>query len=383
MKKLFVITAAALALFAAAAEHGVVNASVLNARREPSLKSPVMWKIPSGHIVTVTGVCPNNWLEIEVGPEAPVYVSEAYVVGGKASATVKLHTGKGSSFPAWGELKKGDAVELTEDRGYGWVRIAPPKRLRAYVYGMYVKKANVIFATTGEKCERQVTIVDEPWNVPSAKPEAKPAPAPKKPAPAPEAKPAPAKPEAKPAPAPAPAKPEAKPAPTKPEAKPAPAPAPAKPAPAPAPAKPEAKPAPAPAPAKPEAKPAPAKPAPAPAPAKPEAKPAPAPAPTKPEAKPAPAKIDAELLALKIQPTAKGKPVKLTGTVLSVVSKTKAAEFALLDDDNKNLGFLYYPGKAAELKKLVESKATVEGEAFMPPTWKTQVVVVQKLEKAR
>ena len=160
MKKLFVITAAVLTLFAAAAEHGVVNASVLNARRAPSLKSPVMWKIPSGHIVTVTGVCPNNWLEIEVGPEAPVYVSEAYVVGGKASASVKLHTGKGNSFPAWGELKKGDRVILTEDRGYGWVRIVPPESLRAYVYGMYVKKANVVFATTGEKCERHVTIVD-------------------------------------------------------------------------------------------------------------------------------------------------------------------------------------------------------------------------------
>ena len=213
MKKLFVIAAAALALFASAAENGVVNATVLNARRQPTLKSPVMWKIPNGYVLTVTKVCPNNWLEIKLDANAPVYVSEAYVVGGKAAATVKLHTGKGNSFPTWGELKKGDRVILTEDRGYGWVRIVPPENLRAYVYAMYVQKANVVFATTGEKCERHVTILDEPWTMPPppAKPEAKPAPA--KPAPAP----APAKPEAKPAPAPA--KPEAKPAPAKPAVK--------------------------------------------------------------------------------------------------------------------------------------------------------------------
>ena len=42
MKKLFLLAASALALFAAAEEYGVVNATALNARREPSLKSPVM-----------------------------------------------------------------------------------------------------------------------------------------------------------------------------------------------------------------------------------------------------------------------------------------------------------------------------------------------------
>ena len=94
-------------------------------------------------------------------------------------------------------------------------------------------------------------------------------------------------------------------------------------------------------------------------------------------------KIDSELIALKIQPTAKGKPVKLTGTVLAVDSKSRAADFALLGDNNKNLGFLYYPGKAAELKALVDSKVAIQGEAFIPPSWKTQVIVVRKLEKAR
>ena len=385
MKKLVLAAMTVLALGAAAAEQGVVNATVLNARREPKLNSPVMWKIRNGAVVKVTRVCENNWLEIEVASPAPVYVSEAYVVGGKAVSPVRMYTGKGNSFPSWGELKKGEQVILTDDRGYGWVRIVPPERMRAYVYGMYVKKANVVYVMSEvDGCKAHVTLLDEPWNVPSAKPEAakpeaKPAdkPAPAKPEAKPEAKSAaPAKPEANPAVKPAPAKPEAKPAvkpaPAKPEAKPA-----VKPEKKPA-AKPEAKPADKPAPPKPEVKPVDK-----PAPAKPEAKPETKPAPAKPVAKAAPVKPDANLTALGIKGTAKGKPVKLTGTVVAVKSDIKAAQFALLDDSNANRGFVYYPEKAAELKKLEETKVTVQGESFLPPGWKTPVVVVRKIEKAR
>jgi len=344
MKKLILLAMTVLAA-AALAENGVVNASLLNARREPTLKSPVMWKLRSGTVVNVTRVCENNWLEIELDATAPVYVSEAYAVGGKALAAVKMHAGKGKSFPAWGELKKGEPVELLDDRGYGWVRITPPKRLRAYVYSMYVKKAKVVHATATDGCRTTVIASDDPWVMtPEAKPETKP-----------EAKPE-VKPEAKPE-----TKPEAKPAPAKPEAKPAPV-------------KPEAKPAP----VKPEAKPAPVKPE-----AKPEVKPVTKPV-TKPVVKAAPFKPDDNMKAIGIKPTAKGKPVKLTGSVTAVTtSDLKAAQYALLAADSRNQGFLYYPGKAAELKKLQDAKVVVSGEAFTTPNWKAPVVVVTKIEKAR
>ncbi|MBQ6352168.1 MAG: hypothetical protein IJJ28_02735 [Lentisphaeria bacterium] len=326
MKKLILLAMTVLAA-AALAENGVVNASLLNARREPTLKSPVMWKLRSGTVVNVTRVCENNWLEIELDATAPVYVSEAYAVGGKALAAVKMHAGKGKSFPAWGELKKGEPVELLDDRGYGWVRITPPKRLRAYVYSMYVKKAKVVHAMATDGCRTTVTASDDPWVMtPEAKPETKP-----------EAKPE-VKPEAKPE-----TKPEAKPAPVKPEAKPAPV--------------------------KPEAK----------SEVKPVTKPAP-----KPVVKAAPFKPDDNMKAIGIKPTAKGKPVKLTGSVTAVTtSDLKAAQYALLAADSRNQGFLYYPGKAAELKKLQDAKVVVSGEAFTTPNWKAPVVVVTKIEKAR
>ena len=87
--------------------------------------------------------------------------------------------------------------------------------------------------------------------------------------------------------------------------------------------------------------------------------------------------------SLGIKETAKGRPVKLTGLLCSVKSDIKAAQFALLDDNSVNKGFIYYPGKAAELKKLEENKVAVQGESFLPHGWKTPVVVVQKIEKAR
>ena len=192
---------------------------------------------------------------------------------------------------------------------------------------------------------------EKPAAKPAAKPQAKPA---AKPAAKPQAKPA-AKPEAKPQAKPA-AKPQSKPA-AKPAAKPQ-----AKPA-----AKPQAKPA-----TKPEAKPQ-AKPA-----TKPAAKPK-----AKAEAKLTPVKPDAALLELKVKATDKGVVVKRTGTLCDATGEIKAAQFMLISDKDELLGFVYYPGNEAKLKKLLNNKVIVHGTQFNIPNWKNPVIVVQKLEEVR
>ena len=364
MKKilgLFLAMAAAGSVWADT--EGTVNVPVLNARQEPTVKSPVMMRLKEGQKVNIIRRCGENWLEIAAPSDAPVYVDETLAVGGKAHRDIRMYSGKGRSFPAWGDLKKGEEVELKDDRGYGWVRIAPPERLRIYVVALYIDGADAV------KSEAEAEAAAKPAAKPVAKPAAKPA---AKAEAKPAAKPA-AKAEAKPA-----AKPEAKPA-AKPEAKPA-----AKPA-----AKPEAKPAAKADAKKPAAKPAAKADAKKPA-AKPAAKadakkPAAKPAAKKPAPKPAlqPFKPDAALIELGIKPEAKGQLVVRTGTVIESTSDLKAASFMLKDARGEMLGFIYYPNRAVELKKSLSARVTVRGTEFPVKGWKKPVIVVQKLEKVR
>ena len=145
MKKvigMFLAVMSAAALWAAT--EGTVAVPVLNARKEPTVKSPVMMKLKTGTKVSIIRRCGENWLEIALPPDAPVFVDEVFVVGGKASRELKMFSGRGRKFPVWGELKKGEAVELQNDRAYGWARIAPPERLRLYVVALYIDGAEAV-----------------------------------------------------------------------------------------------------------------------------------------------------------------------------------------------------------------------------------------------
>ena len=139
MKKSIVTVVIALTASALFAAEGVVTANLLNCRREPNLKSPVMVKFKKGDKVNVVAEKENGWFELVLPEKARVFVSEAYVSGGKAIADLKMHSGKGKTFPSWGTIKKGEAVKTGNERGYGWVDIEPPKTLRVYVYNMYVE----------------------------------------------------------------------------------------------------------------------------------------------------------------------------------------------------------------------------------------------------
>ena len=267
MKKLFLMLTAVAAAELLAAVEGTVTVQVLNARREPTVKSPVMMRLKEGVKVNVLRRHGENWLEITPPADAPVYVDESLVVGGKAHRAIRMYSGKGRKFPVWGELKKGEAVTLCDDRAFGWVRIVPPERLRLYVVGLYVDGADEVKAEA-----------DAPQN---AKPEAKPETKPEK------------KPEAKPGVCgllPPEKKPEAKPE-AKPEKKPE--------------AKPEAKPE-----KKPEAKPV----------AKIEAKP---------EPKLTPAKPDAALGKYGLTAASRGRIVKYAGEVAAMKKASKEMQFCL------------------------------------------------------
>ena len=106
----------------------------------------------------------------------------------------------------------------------------------------------------------------------------------------------------------------------------------------------------------------------------------------KPAAKPAATasvKVDAALRELNIKDTDKGKVITRTGLLCATTDGVKAAKYLLLNDRDENIGFVYYPGKEAQLKKLVDEKVTIRGTEFNVPNWKNTVTVIQSLEKAR
>ncbi len=318
----------AMAAFSAgvAASEGVVTASLLNARLEPSVKSPVMLKLKNGEKVEILSAAENNWLELAVPERAPVYVSEAHVVGGVASANIRMRAGKGAEFACWGVLKKGEKVTLLGDRAFGWVRIAPPERLRIYVVGLFVD---------GEVPSAVDKSVASPGGDVPVKPEEA------SPSAAPEMKlkndveqeknsasgaAVSEGAEEKKTVAPA--------AETVPVAEKVPAT---------------------------ESQP------------KAELK-TPAADPVKP---------DAVLTALGIAADSIGREVKLTGTLVAVgSSKSPATNYALMGEKS-NQGFVYDAGNTGELKKLEGARATVTGIAFQVPGWHAPVVVMQLAEKAR
>ena len=90
MKKMIGCFLAAVSAVAVCAETtGTIKddaAPFLRARKEPKFEAPVVLKtLKPGTKVTIIRRCDENWLELALPPDAPVYVDEIFVVKGKVS----------------------------------------------------------------------------------------------------------------------------------------------------------------------------------------------------------------------------------------------------------------------------------------------------------
>ncbi len=116
---------------------GKVVADRLNLRFAPELKSPVAGKVVKDTALTVYSVR-GNWAEVGAPENLKVYISEAYVSGGKVIRAVQMRSDKSATAPSFGELPEGSEVKLLDDRAYGWVRIEAPENLRLFAARMYL-----------------------------------------------------------------------------------------------------------------------------------------------------------------------------------------------------------------------------------------------------
>ena len=117
---------------------GKVTADRLNLRFAPELKSPVAGRVVKDAQLQVYGV-KGQWLEVAAPETLKVYVSEAYIANGKTIASIRMYSDKSSTSTCLGVLPAGSEVKMIDDRGYGWVRIAPPEMIRLYTARMYVE----------------------------------------------------------------------------------------------------------------------------------------------------------------------------------------------------------------------------------------------------
>ena len=324
MKKHFVVPVTALLMvcgFCCGAVEGTVNASMLNARVFPELKSPSAVKLPRGKKIEIFKRH-GMWLEIAAPDITPVYTSAAYLNGNVAIRDVNLRIRPHGKAAVIGRIRKGTQLKaVSEPDRFGWVQVAPLADMRLYVMRDYV--------------------IFEAAKVPVAQKTAAPAPVP-----APEKKVAPA-PEKKAAPAPAPA----------PEKKAAPAP--------------EKKGAPAP---EKKAAPAPEKKA-APAPEKV----------TAPEKKAAPAfdllpQRKRELINIGTDITRNTRFEK-TGRLVAVLKPNgDCTTYALVGvEDGRSMGFVFAEAPI-DLKKFVEKKIEVKGYAYKVSGWKNPVVCATEVK---
>ncbi len=141
MKKMIfsaLLAAAFLPLLGAESVPGKVTADRLNLRFAPELRSPVAGRVVKDAQLQIFGV-KGQWVEVAAPESLKVYVSEAYISNGKTIASIKMYSDKTSTSTCLGVLPAGSEVKMIDDRGYGWVRIAPPAMIRLYAAKMYVE----------------------------------------------------------------------------------------------------------------------------------------------------------------------------------------------------------------------------------------------------
>lgn len=141
MKKftLFIFLFSAVLLFAVEdSNNATVNASRLNVRMKPTVKSPKAGTLVRGERVRVTGK-DGAWVELAAPASLKLYVSEVYLINGKLTNATNLRAGKSAESPSFGVLPTGTELKTAApaDR-FGWVQVVPPENIKVYAYSDYI-----------------------------------------------------------------------------------------------------------------------------------------------------------------------------------------------------------------------------------------------------
>lgn len=107
-------------------------------RAFPSDNADIVSTATKGTVLTCLFI-KDGWLKIVPSPNVDVWIYSELLVGNTVAAnTIRLRSGPGISFPAVGELKKGDVVTRRGSKG-DWLKIAAPKSCGLWLNAKHVK----------------------------------------------------------------------------------------------------------------------------------------------------------------------------------------------------------------------------------------------------
>ena len=127
---------------AQAEESAVVNASKINVRGQPTLRSEVVTQLERGDQVTILEVIPDedakpnepaSWAKIKLPENTPVWLFAAFVKDGEVNVRrLNLRAGPGENYSVLGRVEKGTKVK-TIRTVESWMEIEAPESAYAFV----------------------------------------------------------------------------------------------------------------------------------------------------------------------------------------------------------------------------------------------------------
>jgi uncharacterized protein YgiM (DUF1202 family) len=116
---------------------GLITASKLNIRVRPGQKYTQVAQVKKDEKVTV--LChKNGWYEVYAPPSSRVWVSSTFVEDGRVKKQVNLRAGPSVAFSSYRFAEPGEMLKVLDSSREGWLRVAPPAGLTAWVSAKYV-----------------------------------------------------------------------------------------------------------------------------------------------------------------------------------------------------------------------------------------------------
>jgi uncharacterized protein YgiM (DUF1202 family) len=151
----------------------IVDATHVNVRGQPRLKSEIVTRLEKDQRVTVVEEItrnnsgpeePSAWAKIALPSEVHVWVNSSFIdTATKAVKPKKLNvrSGAGENFSVLGRLERGETINQLGSKG-DWLEIEAPTNAYAFVAAQYLKQEPAALAAPVETPAVATTVTNEP-----------------------------------------------------------------------------------------------------------------------------------------------------------------------------------------------------------------------------
>lgn len=131
------ISLACVSFSSLAGVDGSITATKLNVRVRPGKKYTQIAQLKKDDKVSVLRH-KDGWYEIAVPADSRVWVSSMFLENGRVKKQVNLRAGPSVAFSSYRFAEPGETLKVLDSSREGWLRVAPPLGLTAWVSAKYV-----------------------------------------------------------------------------------------------------------------------------------------------------------------------------------------------------------------------------------------------------